>query len=143
MYSFLILWSLTKCWIWLLPTGSIEMRLYEERMPTRWNHEEHDETNPMQATTIHRQSESKFVDKAWLKRRFFHLATQGRHIVRRRTYYMSFQMYTAVQHVQIFMRLCDIYAFYSFSLQIVSAPNSFVEHNRGQTSLFCQAQCSF
>ena len=32
----------------------IEMRLYEERMPTRCNHEERDETEPMEATTIQR-----------------------------------------------------------------------------------------
>ena len=32
----------------------IDVRLCEERVPTRCNHEEHDETNPMEATTIQR-----------------------------------------------------------------------------------------
>ena len=47
------------------------MRLNEERMPTRWSHEEHDETNPTEATTIQRQNESKFTYKPRLKRHFF------------------------------------------------------------------------
>ena len=46
---------------------------YEERVPTRWNHDEqHDEISLMEATTIQRLSESKFVHKVQVKRRSFH-----------------------------------------------------------------------
>ena len=49
-----------------------DIMFYEERVPTRWNHEQHDEINPMEATTIQRLSKSKFVDKVQVKRRSFH-----------------------------------------------------------------------
>ena len=46
-----------------------DVMFYEERVSTKWNHEQYDETISMEGTTIQRQSESKFVDKAQLKRR--------------------------------------------------------------------------
>ena len=49
-----------------------DVMFYEERVPTRWNHEQHGEINPMEATTIQRLSESKFVDKVHVKCRSFH-----------------------------------------------------------------------
>ena len=49
-----------------------DIMFYEERVPTRWNHEQHDEINPMEATTIQRLSKSKFFDKVQVKRRSFH-----------------------------------------------------------------------
>ena len=49
-----------------------DIMFYEERVPTRWNHEQHDEINPMEATTIQRLRKSKFVDKVQVKRRSFH-----------------------------------------------------------------------
>ena len=41
---------------------------YEGRVSTKWNHEHH-ETISTEGMTIQRYSESKFVDKAQLKRR--------------------------------------------------------------------------
>ena len=123
----------------MVVTYWIKIRFYEERMPTRCNHEEHDETNPMQATTSHRQSESKFVDKAWLKRRFFHLATLGRHKVRRRTYYVVPNVYSSSTCPDIYAFMRYICVLLVLASNCSDAPNSFVEHNRGQTSLFCQA----
>ena len=38
------------------------MMFYEDCMPTRRNHEQHDETRPIEAMTIQRYSESKFAD---------------------------------------------------------------------------------
>ena len=49
-----------------------DVMFYGERVPTRWKHEEHDQINPMEATTIQRYSESKFVDKAQVKRHSFY-----------------------------------------------------------------------
>ena len=46
---------------------------YEERVSTKWNHEQHDETISMEGTGIQRKSESKFVGKAQLKRRSSHV----------------------------------------------------------------------
>ena len=45
-----------------------DVMFYEERVPTRWNHEQHNEISPMEAATIQRWSESKFLDKAQVKR---------------------------------------------------------------------------
>ena len=53
-------------------TYRTDVMFYEERVPTRWNHEQHNEISPMEAATIQRWSESKFLDKAQVKRRSFH-----------------------------------------------------------------------
>ena len=43
-----------------------------ERVPTRWNHEQHYEISSLEATTIQRLNQSKFLDKVQVKRRSFH-----------------------------------------------------------------------
>ena len=85
----------------MLPTGS-DMRLCEERVPTRCNHEEHDETNQwkrrpskdrVKVSLLMRLESNVIFSCTETNTIAFHNGpTVGRHQARR----MSLQMYTIV-----------------------------------------------